>query len=180
MTIEGQDDLASLLKALAGELRKLHDDVALRTAETAAVDGVRRRCDEDYLAMEYYRQDILANENRRERETELISQLSEIIKGLRTVREVIGDLVEVLQIRDKLSGTRRLPRDFFRRHSAVERSVGDVRPLMKGLADEIDKSAGPPGSRRNVRENLKPLDDSGDTREYRQPARAQRRRIKFG
>lgn len=180
MSTRGPIGLGPLLNELCDQLDTLHRSIVCREAETKSVQGVWAQCNTRFLALEEYRRWLLAKRDPTDIDSEMARIFTDVNSELRAVREALAQLIEVLNIRDAAAGRRRVPRDFEKRHGAVEAVIENIIPMISGLAHEIE---GIPGmqahpTRRQGRSGL--IDDSSGGREYRQIGRAQRGRRKLG
>ena len=166
MRILGRADLAQAMSKLYDKLDTLYREIVNRSVVTAAVNAARSDCNDYFLALEDYKRELLDSPSKVDRE--LAGSISRLNNKLRTVREVMGQLVDILRVRDASPGSRRAPSGFERRHGAAESAIESILPDIRLLALEFGGAAGlQEQSRRRYGDAGRP-GNTGNGGEYRQ------------
>ena len=133
--------MASILGQLSAELGLLYTAIVSREAEAEGVRTALTHCNNDFLALERLRQNLLDNPEPTALVSELIQTIKTVNERLRACREALGSLHEVLAYRDAAK-SKRIPRDFGSRHSGAERAIENIQPMIKGLARQLGGGSG--------------------------------------
>jgi hypothetical protein len=160
-------DVVSVINGLAQELGILHERIVNRTIESEAAEGVLSRCSNEYLKLVKFSRDLQLKQGSTEGEKEFQRQLDAVNTNLQVARETLGQLIEVLDIRANLSGSRRLPRDFQKRHSLVETAIQETLLTIDVLLEENGGPAGSQEPSHGGPGSPGPTSDIDDKRQYR-------------
>ena len=159
-------EVAFILKTLSGELDTLYRAIVCREAETGGVEVVLSHCNAYFLALEDHRQNLLDKLEPTTVDSELAQIVGAVNGKLRASREALGSLREVLADRDASTGSKRVPRDFEKRHSAAELTIENILPMIKGIARELGGTSGPQAQPRRKRGRSEGIGEPG--REHHQ------------
>lgn len=142
MKISQPSDVVSLVNSLAHELELLHESIVLRTIECEAAEGMLLKCSNEYLKLVKFGRNLQLKQGATEEEKEFRNHLEIVNVSLQALRETLGKLIEVLDIRANLSGSMRLPEDFENCHSIVESAIQRTLLTIAILLDDYIDPAG--------------------------------------
>lgn len=128
------------MSKLYTDLDDLYRKIVNRLAVTDAVGAVWSDCNDYFLALEDYKRELLNSQSKVDRE--LAGTISRLNNKLRTVREVLGQLVDIMRVRDTSPGSKRAPNGFERRHGAAESAIEGILPEIQVIAREFGGAAG--------------------------------------
>jgi hypothetical protein len=141
--ISQPSDAVSAVNSLARELELLHENIVLRSIEYEAVEGILLQCSNDYLDLVKFGRNLQLKQGVTEEEKEFQNHLEIVNTNLQALREALGQLIEVLDIRENLSGSMRLPEDFENRHGIAESAI---QTALLAIAILLDDYVDPTGS----------------------------------
>jgi hypothetical protein len=138
--ILGRADLAREMGNLDTKLDILYRTIVNRLVTSVAVGNIRTDCNEYFLALEDYKQELLDSPSNVDQE--LAGSISNLNKHLRTVREALGQLIEILKMRDESPSSRRAPSGFERKHGTAESAIEHILPEIRLITREYGGTAG--------------------------------------
>ena len=140
-----------MVNGLLRELEKLYESVVNRCVTSDAAENVLSLCHSHYLGLKKFERMQQHKQGLLEQEKDFTAQLHAITKNLQIVRQVLGELIKVLESIDS-PGSVRVPASYEKRHSAVETAIEDIFLVIDifqenhgGIADSSNPSGG--GSR---------------------------------
>lgn len=140
MRILGRADLAQEMSKLFTELDDLYRKIVTRATATDAIRGVWSDCNDYFLALEDYKRELLDSQSKVDHE--LAESILRLNNKLRTVREALGQLVDIMRVRDTSAGSKRTPSGFEKRHGAAESAIEGILPDVRLIAREFGGASG--------------------------------------